>query len=138
MRSEEFNIQHIVLFDGICNLCNGSVKFILKHERSPLFRFASIQSRAGRELLAWCGLPQDFSDAVIYIENGRVHQGSTAALRIGQTLKFPWSLISSVGLLVPSTRREWVYRRIGAHRYQWFGRRDSCMIPTPTLRARFL
>ncbi|MEW6083267.1 MAG: DCC1-like thiol-disulfide oxidoreductase family protein [Chloroflexota bacterium] len=138
MNAEEIASQHIVLFDGICNLCNGSVKFILRHERAALFRFASIQSEAGKELLIWCGLPQNFSDAVIYIENGNAHQGSTAALRIGKRLKFPWSAMSSMGLLAPSTVREWVYRQIGAHRYQWFGKRDCCMIPAPELRVRFL
>lgn len=138
MNTKEIKGQHIVLFDGVCNLCNSSVKFILKHERSPIFRFASIQSEAGKELLTGCGLPQDFSDAVIYIDNGKVHQGSTAALRIGKKLNFPWSVISSVGLLVPSTIREWVYRQIGTHRYQWFGKQDTCMVPTIELRARFL
>jgi predicted DCC family thiol-disulfide oxidoreductase YuxK len=138
MSSEGYKGQHIVLFDGVCNLCNGSVSFILQHEVSPIFRFASIQSEAGKELLAWCRLPQEFSNAVIYIENGNIHLGSTAALKIGQKLTFPWSMVSSVGLLVPSTIRDWVYRQIGAHRYQWFGKRDSCMVPTNEWRARFL
>lgn len=129
--------QHIILFDGVCNLCNSSVNFILKHERSALFHFASIQSETGKELLQWCGLPEDFSEAVIYIENGNVHQGSIAALKIGQRLKFPWSVVSSVGLLVPKFFRDRVYRQIGTHRYQWFGKRDVCMVPTKDLRVRF-
>ena len=129
--------QHTILFDGVCNLCNGSVNFILRHESSALFQFASIQSETGKALLQWCGLPEDFSEAVIYIENGKVHQGSTAALKIGQRLKFPWSVISSIGLLVPKVFRDWVYRQIGTHRYQWFGKRDVCMIPTQALKARF-
>ena len=138
MLEEEIRSQHIVLFDGVCNLCNGSVIFILKHEPSPLFRFASIQSETGKELLKWCRLPQDFNDAVIYIENGIVHLGSTAALKIGQRLKFPWSMISSMGLLVPKFIRDWAYNQIGKHRYQWFGKRDVCMIPTKELKTRFL
>ena len=137
MRDEEINQQHILLFDGICNLCNGSVQFILKHEKAPVLRFASIQSAIGKKLLTWCGLPQDFSDAVIYIENGHIRLGSTAALKIGQRLKFPWSLISSAGLLVPKTIRDWVYSQIGTHRYQWFGKRDVCMVPTKELKKRF-
>ena len=138
MRDEEIRRHHIILFDGVCNLCNGSVIFILKHEKAPIFQFASIQSEAGKELLAWCGLPDNFSDAVIYINKGRIYQGSTAALKIGQTLKFPWSAISTLGLLVPKTLRDWVYQQIGTHRYQWFGKRDMCMIPTENLKARFL
>jgi predicted DCC family thiol-disulfide oxidoreductase YuxK len=137
MTSNEIFQQKIILFDGVCNLCNGSVNFILKHERDSLLRFASIQSETGRELLQWCGLPKDFNDAVIYIESGKVHQGSTAALKIGQGLKFPWSIISSVGLLVPKFFRDWVYRQIGTHRYQWFGKRDICMVPTKELKKRF-
>ena len=129
---------HIVLFDGVCNLCHGSVQFILRHEPAPIVRFASIQSDAGKELLAGCGLPRDFSDAVIYIENGQVHQGATAALRIGQRLKFPWSMLASVGLLVPTGIRDYIYGHIGRHRYQWFGRTDLCIVPTETLKSRFL
>src|SRR5215510_6163790 len=137
MHDEEIKRQHIILFDGVCNLCNSSVIFILKHEIAPLFHFASIQSARGKELLTYCGLPQAFSDAVIYIENGNVHLGSTAALKIGQRLKFPWSMISSVGLLIPKIIRDWVYNQIGTHRYRWFGKRDVCMIPTKELKARF-
>ena len=137
MRDEEIKQQRIILFDGICNLCNDSVIFIVKHKKSPIFRFASIQSETGKKLLAWCGLPPEFLNAVIYIENGNIHLGSTAALRIGQRLKLPWSMISSVGLLVPKEFRDWVYRQIGVHRYQWFGKREVCMVPTRELRARF-
>src|SRR5262245_31030790 len=120
MQNDEIRSQHLVLFDGVCNLCNNSVVFILKHEKIPIFRFASIQSEIGKELLTWYGLPQDFSDAVSYIEHGNIHLGSTAAVKIGQRLKFPWSIISSVGLFVPKIIRDWVYRQIGIHRYQWF------------------
>jgi predicted DCC family thiol-disulfide oxidoreductase YuxK len=137
MRDEELKGQHIILFDGICNLCNGSVAFILKHEKNPIFRFASLQSETGRKLLAWCGLPPEFLEAVIYIENGSIHLGSTAALKIGKRLKFPWSTICSMALLIPKKIRDWVYRQIGTHRYQWFGKRDACMIPNRELKARF-
>ena len=138
MHDEEVRKQHILLFDGICNLCNGSVQFVLKHEKAPVFQFASIQSETGKELLTWCGLPPDFNDAVIYIENGEIYQGSTAALKIGQRLKFPWSMISNVGFIVPKLIRDWIYRQIGTHRYQWFGKRDACMVPTKESKSRFL
>jgi predicted DCC family thiol-disulfide oxidoreductase YuxK len=129
--------EKIILFDGVCNLCNGSVIFILQHEPSPVFKFASIQSEAGKELLRWCGLPDDYSEAVVLIDNGRLYLGSTAALKIGQTLKFPWSFLSSAGFVVPGFFRDWVYRQIAKHRYQWFGKRDVCMVPGQELKSRF-
>ena len=138
MHEEEIQRQKIILFDGICNLCNGSVIFILKREKDPIFQFASIQSKAGKELLEWCGLPSNYSQAVVYIENGKVHLGPTAALKIGQHLKFPWSLLSSAGFGVPDFIRDWVYNQIAQHRYQWFGKKDVCMVPTESLKARFL
>jgi predicted DCC family thiol-disulfide oxidoreductase YuxK len=131
--------QHkIVLFDGVCNLCNGSVIFVLQHEKEPVFHFASIQSDIGQELLEWCGLPKDFNQAVVLIDRGNVYLGSTAALKIGQQLRFPWSFLSYAGFVVPRFIRDWVYRQIAINRYQWFGKRDVCMIPTEKLRARFL
>jgi predicted DCC family thiol-disulfide oxidoreductase YuxK len=130
--------QTIILFDGVCNLCNGSVIFVLQREKEPVFQFASIQSEAGQKLLERCGLPKDYSEAVILIDHESIYLGSTAALKIGQQLRFPWSFFASIGLIVPKLIRDWVYKQIAMHRYQWFGKRDVCMIPTENLRARFL
>jgi len=138
MNKEEIRQRKIILFDGICNLCNRAIIFILSHEKDPIFQFASIQSKAGKELLEWCGLPSNYSQAVIYIENGKTYLGSTAALKIGQNLNFPWSLLSSGGFVVPKFIRDWVYNQIAQHRYQWFGKKDICMVPTEGLKARFL
>jgi predicted DCC family thiol-disulfide oxidoreductase YuxK len=138
MNQEAVKRQEIILFDGVCNLCNQSVTFILQREKSPIFQFASIQSEAGKELLQWYGLPRDYNQAIVLIENGKMYLGSTAALKIGQTLKFPWFILSSAGLIVPKFIRDWVYRQIAIHRYQWFGKRDFCMVPTESLKARFL
>ena len=138
MNEEEFKRRRIILFDGICNLCNGSVIFILEREKDLIFQFASIQSEVGQELLKWCGLPSGYNQAVVYIENGRIYLGSTAALKIGQNLTFPWPLLSSVGFVIPKFIRDWVYNQIAQHRYQWFGKKDVCMVPTESLRARFL
>ncbi len=135
---KKFEQQKIILFDGVCNLCNGSVIFILQRERRSSFKFASIQSEAGKELLNWCGLPVDYNQAVILIDTGKTYLGSTAALKIGQTLKFPWSLLSSAGFIVPKFIRDWIYNQIATHRYQWFGQRDVCMVPTESLKTRFL
>lgn len=138
MNTEDFRQHRIVLFDGVCNLCNKSVIFILQHETEPIHKFASIQSETGRTLLAWCGLPGDYSEAVLLIDHGKRYLGSTAALKIGQTLKFPWSMISAIGLIIPKFIRDWVYNQIGKHRYQWFGKRDVCMVPTEKSKSRFL
>jgi len=135
---EQIRQQKIILFDGVCNLCNGSVIFILQREKGPVFRFASIQSEAGQKLLQWCGLPRGYNQAVVLIDHGRVYLGSTAALKIGQALKFPWSFWAALGLLVPGFIRDWVYKQIAWNRYQWFGKREVCMVPTENLKARFL
>jgi predicted DCC family thiol-disulfide oxidoreductase YuxK len=138
MNEEEIKRRRIILFDGICNLCNGSVSFILKREKDPLPQFASIQSETGKELLEWCGLPSNYNQAVVYIENGKIYLGSIAALKIGRNLIFPWSLLSYAGFVVPKFIRDWVYNQIAQHRYQWFGKKDVCMVPTKSLGARFL
>ena len=83
------------------------------------------------------GLPETYNQAVIYLENGKVHLGSTAALKIGRELNFPWSVLSVAGLIVPKIIRDWVYAQIAKHRYQWFGKRDVCMVPTRELKMRF-
>ena len=138
MHNDEINQQKIILFDGVCNLCNGSVIFILNWEKDAVFQFASIQSEAGKELLKWCGLQSDYRQAVILVDNGNIYLGSTAALMIGHDLKFPWYLLSYIGFVVPRFFRNWVYNQIARHRYQWFGKREICMVPTESLRARFI
>jgi predicted DCC family thiol-disulfide oxidoreductase YuxK len=130
--------QHMILFDGVCNLCNASVIFVLQHERQPIFKFAALQSEAGQKLLGRWGLPADYTQAVILMDNGKIDFGSTAALKIGQTLRFPWSVLSYLGLLVPKLIRDWVYTQIAEHRYRWFGKREVCMLPTAELKKRFL
>ena len=138
MHDDEIRGQKIILFDGICNLCNGSVIFVLKHEKTPIFRFASIQSETGKELLKWCGLPSNYNQAVVYIDHGKVHLGSTAALKIGRELTFPWSILSYTGFIVPKFIRDAVYNLIAKNRYKWFGKKEECWVPTPDLKARFL
>jgi predicted DCC family thiol-disulfide oxidoreductase YuxK len=135
---KEIKHPKIILFDGICNLCNGSVQFILRWGKDSRFQFASIQSEAGQKLLEWCEFPKDFNQAVILIDGRRIYLGSTAALKIGQELRFPWSILSLMGLFVPKFLRDGMYSKIAQHRYQWFGKRDVCIVPTKELKARFL
>jgi predicted DCC family thiol-disulfide oxidoreductase YuxK len=129
----------IVLFDGVCNLCNGTVQFILDRDPSSYFQFASLQSERGKALLAEHGIPpsEGDPDSVFLIEEGRIFDRSTAALRIARHLTFPWSL-ARVFLLVPSLLRDPFYKLIARNRYRWFGKTNECRIPTPELRARML
>ena len=138
MNDEEIKHQKIILFDGVCNLCNGSVLFILEREKFSVLQFASIQSETGKELLKKYGLPPDYNQAVVLIDSGKIYLGSTAALKIGQGLRFPWSVMSSLGLIVPKFVRDWVYKQIAKYRYRWFGKREVCMIPTEGLKSRFI
>jgi predicted DCC family thiol-disulfide oxidoreductase YuxK len=127
----------IVLFDGVCNLCSGSVQFILRRDRGARFRFASLQSPAGRELLARLAIDSAGIDSVVVIEGERWFKESDAALRIARHLGGLWTLLT-VLRLIPRPLRDRAYRFIARHRYRWFGKRDTCWLPTPELRGRFL
>lgn len=127
----------IVLFDGVCNLCNASVQWIVRRDRAARFRFAALQSAAGRAALAATGPLDTQPDSVVLIHEGRRHLRTDAALHIARLLGFPWSLCA-IFLLVPRFLRDPAYRLIARHRYRWFGKSESCMVPTPALRARFL
>ena len=127
----------VVLFDGVCNLCNGSVQFILKRDPRGRFRFASLQSEAGRSLMAEHGLDPDVLSSVVLVEDGRAWQESSAALRIARHLPGGWKLLR-VFTVIPRPLRDAVYRWIARNRYRWFGKTETCWLPTPELRERFL
>ena len=127
----------IVLFDGVCNLCNGSVQFLLKRDPEGRFRFASLQSDAGRSLMTEHGLDPDALSSVVVVEDGRVWQESSAALRIARHLPGAWKLLR-VFAAVPRPLRDALYRWIARNRYHWFGKTETCWLPTPELKARFL
>lgn len=132
------NVPHaVVLFDGVCNLCAGVVRFVARRDPHARFRFASLQSDAARALLASAGAPSPLPDSIVLLEDGRVFVESDAALRIARGLRFPWPLLASL-LALPRFVRDPAYRVVARRRYRWFGRKDSCMVPTPELRARFL
>lgn len=127
----------IVLFDGVCNLCNGSVDFIIARDPDAAFRFASLQSEVGRALLRRHGLPEDDLASIVLVEGERCSTASEAALRVARRLRGPWRM-AAVFLLVPRVIRDGVYGIVAAHRYRWFGKQNTCRVPTPELRARFL
>lgn len=124
-----------VLFDGVCNLCNGAITFIIKRDPKGQFRFAPLGSAPANKLLAGAAGP--IPDSMVLVEDGRVFVRSAAALRIARRLRLPWPL-AYVFIAVPRPVRDWVYDMVARNRYRWFGRRDSCMVPTPELSARFL
>lgn len=127
----------VVLFDGVCNLCSWSVRFILERDPGNYFRFASLQSEAGQRLLREHGLPEDDLFSVILVEDGRAYLRSDAALRIARRLRGGWRLLTAFRVL-PRIVRDPLYNLVATHRYRWFGKQDSCMVPTPELRERFL
>ena len=128
-----------ILFDGVCNLCNGFVQFIIKHDPNGRFRFASLQSEVGRQLLAAHGITTVSADpeSVLLVANGKVYSHSTAVLRILRKLGGMWSLLYA-GMLLPRFARDAAYRFVARNRYRWFGREEACMLPTPELAQRFL
>lgn len=127
----------IVLIDGVCNLCQGATKFIIRHDPGGRFRIASLQSNLGQALVAKSGLSTEGIRTIILIENGKYYTKSTAALRIARHLKFPWPILYGL-IIVPKFIRDVAYRYIANHRYQWFGKSDHCMLPSPELKGRFL
>lgn len=129
----------VVLFDGVCNLCNGAVHFMLDRDPKERLRFASLQSEAGKALLTEHGipLPEGEPDSIVLVTKGRAYDGSGAALRIAARLSFPWPLLATL-LVVPWFVRDIVYYFIARNRYRWFGRTEACRVPTPELKKRFL
>lgn len=127
----------IILFDGVCNLCNRSVQFVIKRDRKNIFRFASLQGQTGQALLKKFDLPADDLNSFILVEGDRVYKKSTAALRVARSLSGGWSLLYGF-MIVPPFIRNTVYSLIAKNRYRWFGKREECMIPSPDLKSKFL
>lgn len=128
--------NHLVLFDGVCNLCNASVDFILKRERGNSLRFASLQSDIGQDVKNKLG-KMELPDSIVFLEYGKLYTQSTAALRLTKYLRFPFPILQ-VLLLFPSFIRDVVYRFIAKNRYKWFGKKETCRIPAEGEKEKFL
>ena len=129
----------LLLFDGVCNLCDGAVQFVMRHDRHARFRFAPLQSNAAQPILARAGLDARYLDSLVFVdEAGGVHVGSDAALGVGRRLDAPWNGLAAVGRFVPRRLRDAAYRAVARHRYRVFGQKEACRTPTPEERARFL
>lgn len=129
--------KRIILFDGVCNLCNNAVQFVIKHDPSNKFMFASLQSSKGQSLLEQYSLPQQGFDSFVLIQNEKVFLKSTAALQVAKQLSGPIKLLYGF-IIVPAFIRNAVYAFVAKNRYKWFGKKDSCMIPSASLKAKFL
>lgn len=134
---KEIKEHKILLFDGVCNLCNSSVNFVIKHDNNNVFRFAALQEEPGKSLLNKYNINPKDTDSIVLIENGKAYVKSTAALRAARHLSGGWPLLYGF-IIIPAFIRNVVYDVIAKNRYKWYGKKDSCMIPTPELKAKFL
>ena len=131
------NKPPIIFFDGVCNLCNGFVQFIIRHDKRGIFKFASLQSDYAASLPALSDKVGNSLSTVVLQDGDRYYIKSAAALRISRMLGFPFS-VAYVFIIVPSPLRDAVYDWVANNRYAWFGKRDACWLPTPELKSRFL
>lgn len=130
--------KKIILFDGVCNLCNSSVQYVIKHDKKNVFMFAALQSEFGKQFIKDHQIDTKKMDSILlYTSEDCISYKSTAALKIAYYLGFPNSLMSAF-LIVPAFIRNWVYDYIAMNRYKWFGKKEQCMIPTPELKSKFL
>lgn len=129
--------EKVILFDGVCNLCNASVNFVIDRDPDMQFRFASLQSDFGQEKLKALGKRTDEYSSIVLMDGDRVYERSTAALRVARRLKGAWPLLYAF-IVIPPFIRNFVYDFIAKNRYRWFGQEDACRLPSPELKARFL
>jgi predicted DCC family thiol-disulfide oxidoreductase YuxK len=137
MGSSDTIARAVVLFDGVCNLCNSSVQFIIKRDPKAKIHFAALQSNYGKEQLNQFNIASTSFESIVLIKNGKLYQRSNAVLEICRLMGGLWPLLYFFKI-IPAFIRDWMYNWIANNRYRWFGRQDECMIPTPALKARFL
>ena len=137
-KSQIHTPQRIILFDGVCNLCNASVNFIIDRDPKQKFKFAALQSDLGQLFLIQNNFDTQKFDSIVLVENGKVFQKSTAALRIAKELKGAWGILYYAFIWIPPFVRNIFYNLIAKYRYVFFGKSESCRMPTPELKARFL
>ena len=130
-------MQPVIFFDGLCNLCNGAVQFTIKRDKHHIFRFASLQSEYAAEHIKSFNIAPENLESFILLEDGKIYLRSTAALRVARKLSGLWPLLYGF-IIVPRFIRDGVYRYIAKNRYKWFGKQESCWVPTPALKSRFL
>lgn len=126
----------IVLFDGVCNLCATSVRFLLAYNRKENLNFASLQSEYAKELLSKYNLNSFTTNTIVFIEDQQIYTKSSAVFEISKHLIYPWKTIYHFKC-IPNFITDWIYELIARNRYQWFGKKNQCMVPKPEWRHRF-
>ena len=127
----------VILFDGVCNLCNSTVQRVIKNDKNDVFRFTALQSAVGMVMVTELGIDTAETDSIILIEGDSYSVKSTAALKIAKELSSGYPLLYGF-IIIPTAVRNWVYDFIAKNRYKWYGKQDSCMIPTPEMKKKFL
>lgn len=130
-------INQVVLFDGVCNLCNSSVNFLIDRDPDAQFRMASLQSSFAKEFLPQFGIDPEKIDSIAFYVDGRLFRRSRAVLEIARRMRRGWPLMY-VFIIIPGFLRDGIYNWIARNRYKWFGKQDFCRMPTPELKSRFL
>lgn len=130
-------INNVILFDGVCNFCNSSINFVIERDKNKKFKFAPLQSAAGEKIQKQFNIDTTQLESVLLIKDGKILSKSTAALYVAKDLSGMWTLIFGF-IIIPPFIRNAVYNYIAKNRYKWFGKMDSCMIPTPDIKSRFL
>jgi predicted DCC family thiol-disulfide oxidoreductase YuxK len=140
MEVSQHHAHPVILFDGVCNLCNGFVQFVIKRDKQGIFKFSALNSKVAAELLSKLNdgrLPAELPDTVVLIMDGQIFLKSEAAIRILKKLKgLKW--LGTIYRFFPLKFRDWIYDFVASRRYRWFGRKDHCMIPSPETANRFL
>lgn len=137
LMSATANSKAILLFDGVCNLCNGFVQFVILRDKAGYFQFASLQSEEGQALLEQHGLDKTALSTVVLIERGKAYTHSAVALRVAPHLDGFWGW-ARIFWLIPVGIRDWIYNWIAKNRYRWFGKKEQCMLPRPEWKERFI
>ncbi|NJL75454.1 MAG: thiol-disulfide oxidoreductase DCC family protein [Saprospiraceae bacterium] len=135
---DDLSTHSVLLFDGVCNLCNGFVQFVIQRDKEEKFKFAPLQSEIAAQLLAGTVVQPYLLNSVVLVEGKRVYTHSDAALLVGKRLGGIWFVLSSLAAVFPTSFRNVVYNWIAKNRYRWFGKKEACMLPTPKLKNRFL
>ena len=130
-------LNNVIVFDGMCNLCSKSVLFIIKRDKRMVFKFAPLQSEAGSNLLKQYGVDPGDVSSLLLVKDGQAYLKSDAALKIVKELHEPWKLMR-VFTIVPNPLRNWFYDLVAKNRYRWFGKKESCMVPSEDIEMRFL
>ncbi|MFI0426571.1 MAG: thiol-disulfide oxidoreductase DCC family protein [Flavobacterium sp.] len=130
--------KKIILFDGVCNLCDASIQYVIKHDKDDVFRFVALQSELGQKLLKHIGINPIHIDSIVLYEPGiAYYYKSTAALQIAKGLKGIFT-VATVFQILPTGFRDLIYEYVAKNRYQWYGKKKSCLVPTPALKSKFL